>query len=57
MSLIEQHTFWNGDYYFHGRKGIARDVKKGQEFYLKALDGLLPLAEEGDTLAQYRVAR
>ena len=46
-----------GDYYYHGRKGVARDVKKGKEFYLKALDGLLPLAEKGDALAQYRVAR
>jgi Predicted peptidase len=49
--------YFVGDYIYHGRKGVARDVEKGKELYLKALDGLLPLAEEGDAAAQYRAAR
>jgi hypothetical protein len=50
-------AFLAGEYYFHGRKGIPQDKKKGQTYYLKALNRLLPRAEGGDALAQYRVAR
>ena len=46
-----------GDYYFHGRKGIGRDERKGAEYYQKACDRLLPRAKAGDALSQYRVAR
>lgn len=49
--------YFAGDYYFHGRKGIERDEVGGRAYYLKALEGLLPLAEAGDATAQYRVAR
>ncbi len=49
--------YFIGDYYFHGRKGVVRDEGKGKAYYLKALKGLRPLAEQGDAVAQYRVAR
>ena len=49
--------YYIGDYYYHGRHGVVRDMDKGKTYYGKALEGLLPLAEQGDATAQYRVAR
>ena len=49
--------YFVADYTYHGRKGVERDEDKGKAYYRKALGGLLPLAEQGDATAQYRVAR
>jgi len=45
-----------GDYYYHGRKGVPRDQPRGQECYRRASKLLLPVAEAGDALAQYQLA-
>ncbi len=46
-----------GDYFYHGRKGILADRPRGLELYKRALEKLLPAAEAGDADSQYWVAR
>lgn len=46
-----------GDYFYHGRKGIPVDRPRGLELYKRALEKLLPAAEAGDADAQYWTAR
>ena len=50
-------AYFVADYIYHGRRGVERDEDKGKACYRKALEGLLPLAEQGDATAQHRVAR
>ena len=46
-----------GDYLYHGRKGVSVDKDRGMELYKKALALLLIDAESGNADAQYWVAR
>ena len=46
-----------GDYLYHGRKGIIVDRARGQELYKRALEKLLHAAESNDSDAQYWTAR
>ena len=46
-----------GDYLYHGRKGIPADRARGQELYKRALGKLLSAAEGGDVDAQYWLGR
>jgi len=49
--------YLQGDYYYHGRKGVPRDKIRGNGYYRLATGKLLPKAVEGNALAQYQLAR
>jgi TPR repeat protein len=46
-----------GDYLYHGRKGIQANKDRGMELYKKALELLVVDAKAGNADAQYWVAR
>ena len=45
-----------GDYLYHGRRGVPMDRNRGRELFRRALELLLPTAESADADAQYLVA-
>ena len=49
--------YLQGDYYYHGRKGVPRDKIRGRGYYRLAMEKLLPEAETENALAQYQLAR
>ena len=45
-----------GEYYLHGRKGVAVDKNRGRQCFRRAMEILKPAAESGDAPAQYQFA-
>lgn len=49
--------YYLGDFLYNGRKGIVQNQRKGREYYKKAINTLLHLAENNDNIAQYHLGR